>query len=72
MTEGSAEATIESAVGETTSDPVVDADCTGILLSVTVAVKAKVPLVVGAPEITPVEDASVRPAGSLPEVIDHA
>jgi hypothetical protein len=31
----------------------------------------EVPLVVGIPEITPVEDASVNPAGSLPALTDH-
>ena len=71
MPDGRVGAVIASAVGETTTDPGVDADCTGLLLSVTVAVKVEVPLVVGVPEITPVEEASVSPAGSLPDVIDH-
>jgi len=44
--------------------------CTGLLLSVTLTVKLEVPLLVGVPEMTPV-DASVRPAGRLPEVIDQ-
>jgi hypothetical protein len=43
----------------------------GLPLSVTVAVKAKVPLAVGVPEITPVPAARVSPAGRLPLVIDH-
>jgi hypothetical protein len=43
----------------------------GLLLSVTVAVKAKVPLAVGVPEIIPLLAARVRPAGKLPLVIDH-
>jgi hypothetical protein len=34
-------------------------------------VKAEVPLVVGDPEIAPVEDASVNPVGSLPELTDQ-
>jgi hypothetical protein len=48
-------------------------DCVwGVLsLSWTVAVKLAVPLVVGVPEITPVEGARVRPAGRLPEVMDQ-
>jgi len=54
-----------------TTDAVVEADCTGMLPSVTVAVKVEVPLVVGVPEIAPVEDVRVSPAGSVPEVIDH-
>jgi len=64
-------AAIASGVGEMTTDAVVEADCTGMLPSVTVAVKVEVPLVVGVPEIAPVEDVRVSPAGSVPEVIDH-
>jgi hypothetical protein len=44
---------------------------TGVLLSLTVAVKAKFPLVVGVPEITPLPAARVSPLGRLPEVIDQ-
>jgi hypothetical protein len=44
---------------------------TGELLSLTVAVKLDVPLVVGVPEIMPVVAARVSPAGRLPEVIDQ-
>jgi hypothetical protein len=40
-------------------------------LSVTVAVKAEVPIAVGLPEIVPEVAARVRPAGSLPELIDQ-
>jgi hypothetical protein len=43
----------------------------GLLLSVTVAVKANVPLAVGVPEITPFPAVRVRPAGRLPLVTDH-
>jgi hypothetical protein len=39
------------------------------VLSVTVTVKLTVPVLVGVPEIVPVEAASVRPAGRVPEVI---
>jgi hypothetical protein len=42
----------------------------GVLLSVTVAVKLAVPLAVGVPEIAPA-CVSVRPAGRVPDVIDH-
>ena len=42
-----------------------------MLLSVTDAVKEKVPLAVGVPEINPVPATIVRPAGRLPLVIDH-
>jgi hypothetical protein len=41
-------------------------------LSVTFTVKENVPATVGVPLITPVDDAKVRPAGKLPDVIDHA
>jgi hypothetical protein len=52
---------------------VITADfvCTGLLLSVTVKVKVDIPLSVGVPEIVPVVDAKVSPAGRLPEVIDQ-
>lgn len=45
----------------------VDLLCAGLPLSVTVAVKVKVPAAVGVPEIRP-EDASVWPVGRLPDV----
>jgi hypothetical protein len=71
LTGGSAEATIASGVGATTTDVAADADCTGLLLSITLAVKAEVPDWVGTPEIVPVDDVRVSPAGSLPAVIDQ-
>jgi hypothetical protein len=43
----------------------------GVPLSLTVAVKLDVPLVVGVPEIIPVVAARVSPAGRLPAVIDQ-
>jgi hypothetical protein len=48
-----------------------DADCTGLLLSLTVAVNVDVPLAVGVPVMFPVADESVIPEGRLPEVIDQ-
>ncbi len=42
---------------------------TGLLVSVTLAVNAKVPLAVGVPEITPLAAPSVKPVGKLPPVI---
>ena len=53
----------------TTSVIAVDFVCAGLLLSFTVAVKLKVPLTVGVPEITPL--VRLTPDGRLPEVIDH-
>jgi hypothetical protein len=44
---------------------------TGLLLSRTVAVKVKVPLEVGVPEITPLLADNANPVGRLPEVTDH-
>ena len=44
---------------------------TGEPLSLTVAVKLEVPLVVGVPEMIPVVAARESPAGRLPAVIDH-
>ena len=49
----------------------LDLVCTGLPLSVTVTVKLAVPLAVGVPEIAPVADARVNPAGKLPDVIDQ-
>jgi hypothetical protein len=58
--------------GATTLIEVV-ADCVwiGLPLSLTVAVKLDAPFAVGVPEITPVVAARVKPAGKLPDVIDH-
>jgi hypothetical protein len=44
---------------------------TGLLLSLTVAVKVNVPPAVGFPEITPLLADSANPAGRLPEVTDQ-
>ena len=41
------------------------------LASVTCTEKLLVPLPVGVPEITPVADASVNPAGKVPEITDQ-
>jgi hypothetical protein len=43
----------------------------GLDESVMVAVKLKVPLVVGVPETTPVVAPRLRPDGRLPEVTDQ-
>lgn len=45
--------------------------CTGLPESVTFAVKPYVPLVVGVPEITPVEGLSESPGGKAPDEIDQ-
>lgn len=50
---------------------VSDADCAGLPLSIAVAVKLYVPCAVGVPEIAPLEAASERPDGNLPDVIDQ-
>jgi hypothetical protein len=44
---------------------------TGVPLSLTVAVKVYVPLVVGVTEMMPVVAARVSPTGRLPAVIDQ-
>ena len=62
---------IASAVPPTTIEVAADFVCAGLPLSVTVTVKFAVPLAVGVPEIAPVVDARVNPAGKLPDVIDH-
>jgi hypothetical protein len=45
--------------------------CAGLLESVTLAVKLKVPAAVGVPEMRPLEEFSERPAGRLPEEMDQ-
>jgi hypothetical protein len=69
--EGKDVVVISSAGGAMTSEIDVDAVCAGLEESVMVAVKLKVPLVVGVPEITPVLDARLSPAGRLPALIDQ-
>lgn len=59
------------AAAETVIEAVADLDWAGLLLSVTVAVKLEVPVVLGVPEIAPVVAARVSPAGRLPALIDH-
>ena len=43
----------------------------GLPESVTFTVKLLVPVAVGVPEIKPVDEVSVKPAGRLPVVMDH-
>jgi len=62
---------ITSAGGAITSETDIEVVCVGLEESATVAVKLKVPLAVGVPEIRPVLAVRLRPAGRLPEVIDH-
>jgi hypothetical protein len=57
--------------GTTTSDRVTDFVCAGFSASATVAVRLAVPAAVGVPEIIPVDDTRLSPAGRLPELIDH-
>lgn len=64
-------AVIVSPLGATTIEVDTDFVCAGLPESFTVAVMLNVPLAVGVPEIVPLL-ASVSPAGSAPEVIDHA
>ena len=45
--------------------------CAGFPASAAVAVKPKVPDVVGVPEMMPVAEVKLRPAGRLPEAIDQ-
>ncbi len=71
LTAGSAGEVIVSGTGATTIDADANFDWTGLLLSLTVTVKVEVPLIVGEPEIIPVEDVSLSPAGSWPKLIDQ-
>lgn len=56
----------------TTIDSLTDCVCAGLPASVTVAVKLLVPVAVGVPEISPVVEDRLSPAGRLPAEIDHA
>jgi hypothetical protein len=58
-------------VGATAIANVADAVSAGLSLSFTVAVNVEVPVVIGVPEITPVDGVRFSPAGSLPDVIDQ-
>ena len=52
-------------------ESLTDCVCTGLPPSLTVTVTLLVPLAVGVPEIRPVAEARLRPAGRLPVVTDH-
>ena len=69
--ESRVEEVIVRETGATTIEVVADFFCTGLPLSVTVAVKLDIPVAVGVPEIAPVVADRVRPAGRLPEVTDQ-
>lgn len=53
-------------------DSLTDLLTAGRSASVTFTVKLLVPVAVGFPEIRPVDEPRVRPAGRLPDVMDHA
>jgi hypothetical protein len=67
----SEEEVIASGATAITIDIAADFVCTGEPLSFTVTVKLEVPVAVGVPEITPVDEARVKPAGRAPELIDQ-
>jgi hypothetical protein len=58
-------------VGATTSARLTDLVCAWLAESETVAVKVAVPLADGVPEINPVAEATLTPAGSAPMVMDQ-
>lgn len=57
--------------GVTGREIATEAVCIGFAASVAFAVKLKLPATVGVPEIMPVDEARVSPAGRLPEAIDQ-
>jgi hypothetical protein len=57
-------------VGVTTIVLLIEAYCTGLLLSLTVAVKVEEPLTLAAPVIAP-DGERLMPLGSVPEVKDQ-
>jgi hypothetical protein len=62
---------IARAAVATTIERLADFVCAGFPASVTVAVKLNVPMAVGVPEIRPVPEARLSPAGRPPEVMDQ-
>jgi hypothetical protein len=62
---------IASGATAVTIDIAADFVWVGELLSFTVTVKLEAVVAVGVPEITPVDVARVKPAGSAPELIDQ-
>jgi hypothetical protein len=71
VTTGSVGILIVNALGATTTLIAADVARFGLLLSLTVVVKLEVPLTLGVPEITPVDESRLSPAGKLPALIDH-
>ena len=69
--EGREEVIIAIGAGAMVSEIEADLFWAGLDESATAAVKLKVPLAVGVPEMRPVDAARLRPAGSEPEVIDQ-
>jgi hypothetical protein len=67
----SAEEVIVSVAGATASDRATDLLWAGFPSSATVAVKLTVPAAVGVPEMIPSDGMRLRPAGRMPEEIDH-
>ena len=62
---------IARVAGATTNEKATDLACAGFPASVTVTVKPNVPLVFGVPEIRPVVEARLSPAGRLPAPINQ-
>jgi hypothetical protein len=57
--------------GETVIDTVAELVLSGLEESASDAVKWKVPLAEGVPDMTPVAELRLRPDGRLPDEIDH-
>jgi hypothetical protein len=62
---------IARVAGAMTSDTTTDLVCAGLPPSAIEAVKLAVPIAVGVPEIMPVAEARLSPAGRLPALIDQ-
>ncbi len=71
LAEGRSGDTIFSGEGATVIEVAIELVCLGLPESTTVAVKLNVPLVVGVPEIKPVNATIERPGGNCPDVMDH-
>jgi hypothetical protein len=69
--EGKLDVVIARAAAATAIERLIDLTCAGLPASVTVTVKPNVPLVFGVPEIRPVVEARLSPAGRLPAPMDQ-
>ena len=69
--DGKLDVVIARVAGATTNEKATELACAGLPASVTLTVKPNVPVVFGVPEIRPVVEARLSPAGRLPAAMDQ-